>query len=76
MMDENQPKKRAPLKGQNQELLIDDLQKRSRKVTVFLKNGVHVQGIILAHDPYTILMETDKNRVLIYKHTVTSINTR
>lgn len=57
----------------NQELVIEAAIQAQRKLTVFLKNGVPMRGKILAHDAYTILMETEKNQALIFKHSVTSL---
>lgn len=71
-----QPAAKKGGRPQNQDTVIDQAIEKSKGVTVFLRNGVHLSGKVIAHDPYTILMETDKNRTLVYKHTVTSISTR
>lgn len=57
----------------NQDEVIEGAMQADRRLTVFLKNGVPMRGKILAHDSYTIFMETDKAQALIYKHSVTSL---
>ena len=57
----------------NQDQVIEGAMEADRRLTVFLKNGVPLRGKILAHDSYTIFMETDKAQALVYKHSVTSL---
>ena len=57
----------------NQELVIEAAIEKGKKLTVFLKNGVPMKGVVLAHDPYTIFMQTEKNQALIFKHSITSM---
>jgi len=57
----------------NQDELLENAIRKSRSITIFLKNGVPLRGRVLAHDPYTVLMETERNQTLIYKHSITSI---
>lgn len=56
-----------------QDRLLDHSVQKMKNVTVYLKNGVHIKGRVLAHDTFTILIETDRNRTLVYKHSVTSL---
>ncbi|MCB1307960.1 MAG: RNA chaperone Hfq [Leptospiraceae bacterium] len=56
-----------------QDRILETATKRNRPITVYLKNGVHIKGRVLAHDMFTILLETDKNKTLVYKHSATSI---
>ncbi len=57
----------------NQDQVIENAMEGDRRLTVFLKNGVPMRGKILAHDSYTIFMETEKAQALVYKHSVTSL---
>ena len=57
----------------NQDQVIEGAMEGDRRLTVFLKNGVPLRGKILAHDSYTIFMETEKAQALVYKHSVTSL---
>ena len=61
------------LRDKNQEQVIENAIKSGKRITIFLKNGVPMKGIVMAHDPYTIFMQTDKNQTLIYKHSITSV---
>ena len=56
-----------------QDRLLDNAMQKSKSITVYLKNGVHIKGRVLSHDTFTVLIETEKNNTLIYKHSVTSL---
>lgn len=57
----------------HQDRLLDTAMETERPVTVFLKNGVQVKGRVRAYDSFTILLDTEKNLTLVYKHSVTSL---
>ncbi len=63
----------APRFKANQDQIINQAIKKGRMLTVYLKNGVHIKGRVLAHDSYTILMDNEKHKSLVYKHSITSI---
>jgi len=42
-------------------------------VTVFLINGVKLQGIITQHDEESLLLRRDGHTQLVYKHAVSTI---
>ena len=56
----------------NNDFLIK-LQKEEISVTVFLVNGVKLQGIITFFDDETLLLRRDGHTQLIYKHAVSTI---
>jgi host factor-I protein len=56
-----------------QDRLLDHAVQKMKNITMYLKNGVHIKGRVLAHDTFTILVETEKNKTLVYKHSVTSV---
>ncbi|MCR9143315.1 MAG: RNA chaperone Hfq [bacterium] len=56
-----------------QDRLLDTAMQKAKSITVYLKNGVHIKGRIVAHDTFTVLIETEKNNTLVYKHSVTSL---
>jgi len=56
--------------------VFEEARIKARPVSVFLKNGVSIKGKVLAHDPYILFMETDKEQVIVYKHSITSILSR
>ena len=49
------------------------LQKEEISVTVFLVNGVKLQGIITHFDAESLLLRRDGHTQLIYKHAVSTI---
>ena len=53
-----------------QEDFLNDLKKNKVSVTVFLINGVKLQGIITWFDENSLLLRRDGHTQLIYKHAV------
>lgn len=56
-----------------QEDFLNDLKKNKVSVTVFLINGVKLQGIIIWFDENSLLLRRDGHTQLIYKHAVSTI---
>ena len=56
-----------------QEDFLNDLKKNKVSVTVFLINGVKLQGIITWFDENSLLLRRDGHTQLIYKHAVSAI---
>ncbi len=56
-----------------QDLFLNKLRKEHLTVTVFLVNGIKLQGIISWFDNYSILLKRDGHIQLIYKHAVSTI---
>jgi host factor-I protein len=56
-----------------QEEFLSDIQKKEIAVTVFLINGVKLQGVITWFDEASILLRRDGHTQLIYKHAVSTI---
>lgn len=52
---------------------LDKLKVQEVSVTVFLVNGVKLQGIIVWFDDATLLLRRDGHTQLIYKHAVSTI---
>ena len=52
---------------------LDDLKDNRVAVTVFLINGVKLQGIITMYDDNTLLLRRDGHTQLVYKHAVSTI---
>ena len=52
---------------------LDKLKKGEISVTVFLVNGVKLQGIITWFDDAILLLRRDGHTQLIYKHAVSTI---
>jgi host factor-I protein len=56
-----------------QESFLNTARKRRVKVTIYLVNGVRLQGRVRSFDLYTILIEDGKQQTLVYKHAITTI---
>ncbi len=56
-----------------QELFLQHLQQHGLPVTVFLVNGVKLQGVIPRFDQETIILRRDGHTQLVYKHAVSTI---
>ena len=52
---------------------LDDVKKEKAAVTVFLINGVKLQGIITSYDEDSLLLRRDGHTQLVYKHAVSTI---
>ena len=52
---------------------LNDIRKNNVSVTVFLVNGVKLQGIITWFDNFSLLLRRDGHTQLIYKHAVSTI---
>lgn len=61
------------VKDDVQELFLSHVQQREEPVTVFLVNGVKLQGVITRFDARTVLLRRDGHVQLVYKHAVSTI---
>ncbi len=61
-------------KTQNvQDVFLNHVRKNKTAVTVFLVNGVKLQGIITSFDNFSLLLRRDAHSQLVYKHAVSTI---
>ena len=61
-------------KSQNlQDKFLNKLRKEKMSVTVFLMNGVKLQGMITWFDNFSMLLRRDSLSQLIYKHAISTI---
>lgn len=61
-------------KNQNlQDKFLNKLRKEKMSVTVFLVNGVKLQGMITWFDNFSVLLRRDSLSQLIYKHAISTI---
>ena len=56
-----------------QDDFLNDIKKNKISVTVFLVNGVKLQGIITWFDSFSLLLRRDGHTQLIYKHAISTI---
>ena len=61
-------------KSQNiQDVFLNTLRKKKIPVTVFLSNGVKLQGNITAFDNFSVLLRRGPQVQLVYKHTIATV---
>lgn len=61
-------------KNQNlQDKFLNKVRKEKMSVTVFLVNGVKLQGMITWFDNFSMLLRRDSHSQLIYKHAISTI---
>ncbi|CAI8320515.1 MAG: RNA chaperone Hfq [SAR116 cluster bacterium MED-G04] len=56
-----------------QEIFLNSIRKDHISVTVFLINGVKLQGIITWFDNFCLLLKRDQHVQLVYKHAISTI---
>ncbi len=61
-------------KQQNlQDVFLNHVRKSKIPVTIFLINGVKLQGIISSFDNFCLLLKRDGHVQLVYKHAVSTV---
>ena len=61
-------------KPQNvQDVFLNYIRKNKTPVTIFLVNGVKLQGIVTWFDNFSILLRRDGHSQLVYKHAVSTV---
>jgi len=56
-----------------QDVFLNNVRKNKTSVTVFLVNGVKLQGIITWFDNFCILLRRDGHSQLVYKHAISTV---
>ena len=64
----------AAEKPQNiQDVFLNTLRKKKIPVTIFLSNGVKLQGNITGFDNFSVLLRRGPQVQLVYKHTIATV---
>ena len=56
-----------------QDDFLNNIRQNKISVTVFLVNGVKLQGLITWFDSFSVLLRRDGHTQLIYKHAISTI---
>jgi len=56
-----------------QDSFLNAVRKQKAAVTVFLMNGVKLQGVVTSFDNFSMLLRRDGHAQLIYKHAISTI---
>ncbi len=61
-------------KSQNvQDVFLNKIRKEKMTVTVFLVNGVKLQGVVTWFDNFSMLLRREGHVQLVYKHAISTI---
>ena len=61
-------------KNQNvQDVFLNHIRKNKTPVTIFLVNGVKLQGIVTWFDNFSVLLRRDGHSQLVYKHAISTV---
>jgi host factor-I protein len=61
-------------KSQNvQDVFLNYIRKNKTPVTIFLVNGVKLQGIVTWFDNFSLLLRRDGHTQLVYKHAISTV---
>ena len=56
-----------------QDVFLNKIRKEKMTVTVFLVNGVKLQGVITWFDNFSMLLRRESHVQLVYKHAISTI---
>jgi host factor-I protein len=56
-----------------QDVFLNTVRKTKTPVTMFLVNGVKLQGIITWFDNFSVLLRRDGHSQLVYKHAISTV---
>jgi len=56
-----------------QDVFLNKIRKEKMSVTVFLVNGVKLQGIVTWFDNFSLLLRRESHIQLVYKHAISTI---
>ena len=61
-------------RGQNlQDVFLNHVRKNKVPVTIFLVNGVKLQGVVTWFDNFCVLLRRDGQSQLVYKHAISTV---
>ena len=61
-------------KSQNlQDVFLNTVRKQKLPVTVFLINGVKLQGVITSFDNFCMMLRREGHSQLVYKHAISTV---
>ena len=61
-------------KPQNlQDVFLNHIRKNKTPVTIFLVNGVKLQGVVTWFDNFSVLLRRDGHSQLVYKHAISTV---
>lgn len=56
-----------------QDVFLNYIRKHKTPVTIFLVNGVKLQGVVTWFDNFSVLLRRDGHTQLVYKHAISTV---
>ena len=56
-----------------QDVFLRHLQDHKVPLTMFLKNGIKLQGYVTSFDSFCVLLTRERQSQIVYKHTISTI---
>ncbi|MBM3560160.1 MAG: RNA chaperone Hfq [Alphaproteobacteria bacterium] len=56
-----------------QNVFLNNIRKNKTPVTIFLVNGVKLQGVVTWFDNFCVLLRRDAHSQLVYKHAISTV---
>lgn len=56
-----------------QDAFLNQVRKESIMVTIFLVNGFQLRGLVKGFDNFTVILDSDGQQKMVYKHAVSTI---
>lgn len=56
-----------------QDVFLNHIRKHKTPVTIFLVNGVKLQGVVTWFDNFSVLLRRDGHTQLVYKHAISTV---
>lgn len=56
-----------------QDVFLNNCRKEKKPVTVYLVNGVKLQGIITGFDNFSLVLRRNQHAQLVYKHSIATV---
>jgi host factor-I protein len=56
-----------------QDIFLNQVRKTKAPVTLFLVNGVKLQGIVTWFDNFSVLLRRENHSQLVYKHAISTV---
>lgn len=63
----------ATEKNNLQDIFLNHLRKTKTPLTLFLVNGVKLQGIVTWFDNFSVLLRRETHSQLVYKHAISTV---
>ncbi|WP_460278238.1 RNA chaperone Hfq [Clostridium sp. CTA-5] len=56
-----------------QDIFLNGARKNKIPVVIYLSNGFQLKGFVQGFDSFTVILDSDGNQMLIYKHAITTV---